>query len=405
MKRCLGIGLLLFCLACFREAVLPAASAADFETAAASPRLSEAERITEQVTVSLDGADVTKALCDDAYSTRITVQSGQALTVESGQLFSALYIVWDRVPGEYSLVWDGGRAEFGGEGFLHDYARLPEEVHCVTFEFPQDAEIQICDIRLYSPGEPPEDVQEWLPPCDTADILVFPTHSDDDVLFFGAVMAYYAKEEKLSVQTAYMVDHWYQRERDHERLDGLWALGVRNYPILGTARDYMSKSLYETEYFHRNDHIPEWQVEQIRRFQPLVILGHDLNGEYGHGQHKLNAQYLTESVEAAADPAQCCESAQRYGVWDTPKLYLHLYQENELIFDVNTPLEQDAEGRTPFEIAESAYTCHVSQQECGFRVSQREQNWDCRRFGLYRTLVGYDKTGDLMENIESSKWR
>ena len=62
-------------------------------------------------------------------------------------------------------------------------------------------------------------------------------------------------------------------------------------------------------------------------------------------------------------------------------------------------LEKDPAGRTPFEIAKDAYLWHVSQQQYYFAVSQDPNSvMDCTRFGLYRTLVGYDTGSDLMEH-------
>ena len=153
--------------------------------------------------------------------------------------------------------------------------------------------------------------QDWLAPCETADILVFPTHADDDALFFGAVISYYAIEKELTVQTAFMTDHRYEPFRNHERLDGLWEMGVRHYPIVGTARDFYTMSLQEAANYHGYDPILEWQVRQIRRFKPLVILGHDIEGEYGHGHHKLNTHCLIQAVEMAADARQYPEIALR----------------------------------------------------------------------------------------------
>ena len=365
-----------------------------------------AEYIAEGVAVMLDGRDITGKLSDDAYYTMHSIKSTQSLTVESEVPFGALYIKWETHPGPFSLTWEDGSMDCGAEGFLHDYIRLPEEVTSVAFTFAEESSCSVCEMGAYTAGTAPEGVQDWQAPCEQADILVFPTHSDDDVLFFGAVMSYYAVEAELTVQTAFMAEHWYEPVRNHERLDGLWTLGIRHYPILGTAWDYFSRSLEETKIYHRNDPILDWQVEQIRRFQPLVILGHDLEGEYGHGQHRLNAYFLVQAVEAAADPAQFPESAQNYGTWDAPKLYLHLYEENGIVFDVNTPLEKDPAGRTPFEIAEDAYQCHRSQLQYYFKVTQDENSpLDCSRFGLYRTLVGYDTGADLMENVDADAWR
>lgn len=351
------------------------------------------------VRITLDGSDITRQMREPGYRKVAEIRPNQTLAVESEEAFSALYVEWDSHPGSFTLVWEDGSLDCGEEGFLHDYIRLPEAVTGLTFQFQEEGKHRVGRLDVFTYGTAPEGVQDWQLPCETADILVFPTHADDDTLFFGAVISYYAIEKGLTVQTAFLTDHYYEPFRNHERLNGLWEMGVRHYPILTKARDYSTKSLKEAEIFHRNDGLLEWQVEQIRRFEPLVILGHDIEGEYGHGQHKLNTHYLIQAVELAADEAQFPESAQQYGLWDAPKLYLHLYEENRITFNVNTPMEQDASGRTPFEVAQDAYLCHVSQQKYSYCVSQDPNSaMDCTHFGLYRTLVGYDTGNDLMEH-------
>lgn len=347
-----------------------------------------------------EGADRTALLTDSDYSTRITLQPGQTLRIESETAFAGLYIEWETQPGACSLSWEGGRIDQEAV-FLHAYVRIPEAVSIAELTVEETGEI--CNIRLFTQGSTPDSVQAWLPPCEKADILVFPTHSDDDVLFFGPLIAYYAIEAGCTVQTAFLADHWYEPVRNHERLNGLWEMGVRHYPVLGTVRDYNAGSLEKSMQFHWQEDILGWQVEQLRRFRPLVAVGHDLNGEYGHSQHQLNAHYLTQAVEAAGDASQYPESLDRYGSWDTPKLYLHLYRENTLTLDVNTPLTKDPQGRTAFEIAQDAYLCHESQQQYYFQVLQGDVHptADCRKFGLYRSLVGKDTGWDLMENV----WR
>lgn len=366
-----------------------------------------AQRITDGVSVYLGAANQTGMLCDGSHYSKCSVTSQLTLRIESESPFSALYIEWDSIPGAYTLEWDGGSQDCGEYDFLHEYIRLPEAVNAVQFVFQDDSAKLICEVELYTAGSTPEGVQDWLPPCEQADILVFPTHSDDDVLFFGPLISYYAIERGLTVQTAFMVDHTWQKERSHERLNGLWEMGIRHYPILGSAPDTGSYDMYFGMSYYADSDIPGWQIEQIRRFQPLVVVGHDLKGEYGNAGHKVNSYYLIQSIEDAANPDIYPESAEKYGVWDTPKLYLHLYEENEWYFDVNTPMVNDPEGRTPFEVAEDAFLNHVSQRKGSLHVQQEDDAriWDCRPFGLYRSLVGEDTTADVMDNINPEDWR
>lgn len=365
-----------------------------------------AQRITEGVSFYVQAQNFTKPLSDDWYTSRVDFRSARGMILNSEEPFSAFYMMWDTLPGVYTVHWEGGSLECGQNGFHHEYVRLPEAVTSVTLEFHEETYLYLCEVRLYTAGAAPEDVQLWLPPCEQADILAFPTHADDDVLFFGGAISYYKIEKGLTVQTAFMTKQG-NIERTHERLNGLWEMGIRHYPILGNMGESASHSREEMEYFHKNDNLKGWQVEQIRRFKPLVIIGHDLDGEYGNGQHKLNAYYLTMTVDEAADPTLHEESAALYGTWDTPKLYLHLYEENPIILDVNTPMVNDELGRTPFEVAEDAYEHHKSQHIYPFWVSQDdyEQGMDCKRFGLYRSLVGADTAADMMENIDASQWR
>ena len=364
-----------------------------------------AERIYEGVRVLVGGGDQTVALQDHNYYSKVFLSASTSLVLESTQPFSCVYMVWDQIPGSYTLHWDGGSLECGQNGFLHEYIRLPEAVRRVEVSFAAETSRMLCDALLFTEGSAPEGIHDWLPPCREADVLVFPTHSDDDVLFFGALIADCILGRELTVQTAFMVDHQGYPERGHERLNGLWEMGVRHYPILGSAPDTGSHDFYEGMYYYKSSNIEQWQVEQIRRFKPLVVVGHDLDGEYGNAGHKVNAYFLTSAMDAAADPESHPESAAEYGVWDAPKLYLHLYRENEMTLEVNVPLEGDPLGRTAFEVAKEAILCHASQLRW-VRVQQGESRaYDCRFFGLYRSLVGSDTAADIMENIDLAAWR
>ena len=370
------------------------------ETTAPAPE-PQAERIESGVKILYGGLDLSHIMSDDSHLTKYYIASSETLRISSETAFSSVYIQWDAIPGEYELVWEGGELLCGTNDFLHEYVVLPQEVREVTFRFCQAGQKTLCEASVYTSGSTPEGVQVWLPPCEEADILVFPTHADDDVLFFGPLISYYTIERYLTVQTAFMVNHSWQYERNHERLNGLWEMGVRHYPIVGSAPDTGEHDFTFGLSYYASSNILEWQVEQIRRFRPLVIVGHDFDGEYGNCGHKVNAFYLSQAVEAASDPDAFPGSAEIWGIWDTPKFYVHLYPENDWYFDVNTPLSSDPMGRTPFQIAVDAFKCHVSQNTGYLYVHQEddERQWDCRPFGLYRTLVGLDTTADVMDNI------
>ena len=146
--------------------------------------------------------------------------------------------------------------------------------------------------------------------------------------------------------------------------------------------------------------ILEYQVELLRRFQPLIAVGHDLRGEYPHGAHILYAHCLMEALEYAADPEQYPESYEKYGVWDVPKTYLHLAKTDAMVLDIDTPLEYYG-GLTAYQVAQQAMKCHVSQVVgYGFAVCRDGTVRDCRFWGLVRSLVGEDSGNDIFEHLE-----
>ena len=91
------------------------------------------------------------------------------------------------------------------------------------------------------------------------------------------------------------------------------------------------------------------------------------------------------------------ESADKYGAWDVPKTYIHLYGENKIRMDLRQPLS-NMKSRTAIDVAKDAYLQHVSQQWCWFYVSD-EYEYSCADFGLYRSTVGTDTGNDMLENV------
>ena len=308
----------------------------------------------------------------------------------------------------------------GQEGFLHDYCDLTDlfgkAPKSVTLQFGENPP-QLAELRVFTEGETPADVQKWkLPPEKGVDLMVLPAHGDDEQLFFAGLLPYYAGEKEYEVQVVYSTDHHNCGPlRPHEMLDGLWAVGVRNYPVFGPFPDFYSKSeeaaLQKLEYSgYLEEDVRGFLVEQIRHFKPLVVVGHDLNGEYGHGFHRLYGHMAALAAEQAGDSEKFPKSAAQYGVWDVPKTYLHLYGENQIRMNWDVPL-QHFDGETAYEVSkEEGYPAHKSQYS-GFiwYFNQSENAAGISRYspcvyGLFRSTVGADqRRDDLFENLLSRK--
>ena len=119
-------------------------------------------------------------------------------------------------------------------------------------------------------------------------------------------------------------------------------------------------------------------------------------GEYGQYEYKnpqstghgLVSKNCREAVEAASDPKKFPKSAEEYGTWQVKKLYIHLYDKNQVVMDFDTPLSF-FNGKTAFEIAQEAYAFHKSQRSYWLEVL-KSNRYDCRKYGLYSTTVGED---------------
>lgn len=344
------------------------------------------------------------ALTDDSHYTTVPFNSTDTITISSAEVapISGIYITWDSPAAPWTLTTDNGNVSCGSNGFLHEYVALDKPSSKVIINIPNGG-IRISGIRIFSEGELPHDVQVWNTPCTKADIMVIASHADDEILFFGGILPMYSYVHDADIQVVYMSQFWDgQKIREHEKLDGLWEAGIRFYPVCGNFGDYYSENIDTAEKQYDYNLMVSYITSQIRRFKPQVVITHDVNGEYGHGFHMLTSKAAVASVTASADSTQYPDSATLYGVWDTPKTYIHCYKENPIKLDLRVPITEDYAGRTALDIATDAYKKHVSQQWCWFYVSD-ENKYSCADFGLYRSLVGADTTNDILCNIKTYK--
>lgn len=354
--------------------------------------------------LSLSNGKAASGLTDDSHSTTVLFNKNDTITVTSknGTPIHGIYISWDSKPVAWTLGTDNGDIACGTNGFLHEYVALPTPSKSVTIHIPKNS-IRVDGIRIFGEGELPHDVQVWNPPCEKADILVVSSHADDEILFFGGVLPTYTYLHEADVQVVYMCEFWTTTKiREHEKLDGLWECGIRNYPTCGDFKDLYSDSLESAKGQYNYDSMVSFLVSQIRQFEPQVVVTHDIFGEYGHGYHLLTCQAVMDAVEDAALADKYPDSASLYGTWNTPKTYLHIFPTNGIRLDLHVPIEKDYAKRTALEIAKAAYKKHVSQQWCWFYVSDSYE-YSCADFGLIRSLVGPDTTNDLLCNLKTYK--
>ena len=329
-------------------------------------------------------------------------EESMTVTLPQGRAAEGISINWQIMP-SYARI-----ASFDSSGSLcseiliddttftplHAWYPLPEKAASFTVSIPENDGF-ISELLVVEQEKRADSVQIWRETADKWDLMLVSTHQDDEHLFFGGMIPHTVAQGK-EIGLVYMVNCG--RERYSEALNGLWAAGMDNYPVFIGMRDGIIDSKSAAyKYWGGEDPVVQALVEQIRRYKPEVVLTHDFEGEYDNNQHKVVAECTAKAVELAADPAYHPASAQEYGVWQAKKLYIHLYEENEINFDWDQSIEGFG-SLTGYDISRIAYSFHRSQQRW-VRYSLGLSH-DPYRFGLYYTAVGPDtRNGDLFQNI------
>ncbi|MGN0998892.1 MAG: PIG-L family deacetylase, partial [Faecousia sp.] len=390
------------------------------------PRVNAAEAsqdISSSTEIRGSGYDSFGFLVDKNIKSYYTSGADAVITLENSAGMGSLYLLFDLEFGSYTVTDEatGASITAGAQGMLHEYIDLTAAFSyaptCVTLRF-SGGTVRLSEIYIFSDGEVPDFVQRWNAPLEGgADILLLSTHGDDDQLFFAGLLPLYAGERNCRVQVVYMTDHRnLTNARTHEMLNGLWAVGVDVYPVFGAFADFRIDSLQGTYDKYASmgvsqDTLLSFVTSQLRRFKPQVVVGHDIAGEYGHGMHMVYTDTLLKALEISADAAVFPESADVYGTWDVPKTYLHLYGENQIVLDYDTPLEAFG-GLTAFQVTQKyGFPCHESQQWTWFRdwinghgneitTAAQISSYNPCYFGLYRSTVGEDVLkNDFLEHI------
>ena len=389
--------------------------------AAAPVWAEEAEDLTAECTLKVvDKPGKIKCITDGKYTTfwESSKRNDPWVVISSDKPIYGLYLCFQKMPDSYVIQKQSGDswvtvAEGGSPRHYHAYFELGglKEVRILSTAGKKHI-MGFNEIFAFGEGELPEWVQRWEEPSGKTDILFLATHPDDEVLFMGSAITWYASERKKNVQVAYLTIS--NTTRRSEALNGLWKMGVRVYPEFGPFSDkYSVPAKVDQAYkdIGGQDKVVGWVTELYRKYRPDVVVTQDVNGEYGHPQHKMLVDAAVRSWDSAADDTAYPESAALYGAWEVKKLYVHLYGEEaeSTAFNWDTPLASMG-GKTANEISEEAYSLHVTQAGKGHKFRGEKvvfsvaeygvKRYPNTRFGLYASRVGQDTAhDDFLENI------
>ena len=386
----------------------------------------EAENLTPGLTVKVvDKPGKVKSITDGKYTTfwESSKRKEPYVVLTSEKPVYGLYLCFQKMPDTYVIQKQSGDdwvtvAESGAERYHHAFFEL-DGLKKIRILSTMDSKnvMGFNEIYCFGEGEVPEWVQRWEKPVEKADLLFLIAHPDDELLFTGGAIPTYAAERGKQVEVVYLT--FSNTTRRSEALNGLWSMGVRNYPVFGPFSDTYSngKSIKAkvAEAYKRaggKQKVLDWLNELFRRFRPEVVVTQAENGEYGHAQHMLVADAAAQCFTLSADANESPDSAQQYGTWQVKKLYLHLYGEeaDQTVLDWDQPLSSFG-GKTGAQLAADAFKLHVSQKGMGagkgksfeeFTVEETgAKKYPYDHFGLKNTTVGPDEQkNDFLEHID-----
>lgn len=347
-------------------------------------------------------------ICDGDHATFDTVRSVLIVSHEEKPIASLL-IQWQEQPKNDIVIEGSTDGQVFTEicrtpcKYAQQFILLNTCVPIVRISADATNKIKVNELSVFTEGDTPAWVPQWKDAPEKVDLMLFSTHPDDEVLWFGGLLPYYAGECDKEVLVINAVFNTYRRKL--ELLDALWTCGVDNYPIFCRYEDLDkgTQKQVRARWAARPYSTDDGPTELIRQYKPDVVVGHDMYGEYGHVAHTLFSTMTREGVKGAANPNKHPASAKKYGLWDVPKTYLHLWRENQIHMDWHQPLAAFG-GKTGIEVAEEALNCHVSQisnSSSAWRMSDVDGGeYDNGLFGLWRTTVGPDiEKNDMFENI------
>jgi len=367
---------------------------------------SKAQRITGQCAFSFTSEKNKSKIKDGKNNTEYCAYGEGEQYIEIDFLSNevqGIYIKWAKPAAEWTLCMDFGAGftqseQLGNKGFVQEYIALPDGIRRVRIgtEDVNINSLNILEIEVYGQGVLPERVHMWEPTPSIAELMVISAHQDDELLFFGGTIPYYAGEKKYDTVVVYM--GFETGARLHEALEGMWICGLRQHPVFLCLPDVYAENLSEAKEYWSEDEVTDMLTDQLLKYRPQVIVTHDEEGEYGHGQHILTVECLKRAIVNAASEEWVEKNTPDMQMYSVPKCYFHMYSNNRVVLPWDTLYITKA-GKTAYRVAVDAFREHISQWETGFRV-YIEGKYDSRNYGLYHSTVGYDtEKNDFFENI------
>jgi LmbE family N-acetylglucosaminyl deacetylase len=249
----------------------------------------------------------------------------------------------------------------------------------------------------------------YAPQPKKAALMLVIAHPDDEAYFPGLI-PYLSQVRKLPMMVIVLTSGEAGLNppgdrglREEEMRRACRVYGLPNQPIFARFADgaYLGTLEENWKLWGGEQKAAEYLVEQIRRYQPDVIVTHALDGEYGHPNHVGCALSVTKACAGAADAVVFPVPPGGQAPWTTKKLYVHRWATRPMEHRWDIPIP-GLNGRTCLEVGNAGGREHVSQGYAGKDFAELDGE-KSSKFGLYYTSVGPDRKADgFFENIDLS---
>ena len=375
---------------------------------AAVAEAAQAPDLTSRCDYDLNGSHSVKALTDRKFTTYWESKKSlhPYVIITSPEPVYGLYLCFRTLPEQYEIQAARGEdwvtVQAGDQPYYHAFYPLGGELKIRILATGEAKEtIGFNEISVFGEGKVPAWVQRWEPTPEKTDLLFVIAHPEEEALYLGGAIPYYACGKQCSVAVATLTQ--VNTTRRSELLNSLWSMGYRYYPIIGSFRDAKGKDAKAAFKSAGREDVYAFVTGAIRQTKPEVIVTMDESGEGKNGQRMMAAEACRECFSRAADASQDPDSAKTWGTWQAQKLYLHLYGDDPTRFDWTRRVENMG-GWTGIGLAYRAFQYYKTRESTDLTVFGTGTTYANDTFGLAETLVGPDEEkNDFLEHIPEER--
>jgi len=286
-------------LALFVGLLLPVGSWTKTAHAEAEP---DATDLTDQCEITLPerSESFLYRFTDGRYNSRVSFTKDETLTIAVPDEAAGLYVAWYTAP-ESALVemLDSSEAVIStttaSTELLNDYYIVPEG--CASIRISGEKAFAISELSVYDTETPPDALSIMAAQKTQPEVMIVLAHTADEAYYFGSLLPYCRSDD---VAVVFLMA--YSREAQQEAIELQYSIGSRMQPIFAGFTYFRSYMDNDQMYAVMDeDEITEYMLRLVRKYQPNVLITHDIAGEDGDCTTALAATHVQLAAEQATE--------------------------------------------------------------------------------------------------------